>query len=103
MSIFNPAAPAATFDEFSLARRRPARANGRGPRQLFGWAQAMPKPSAILIVSAHWESAPLALSSADAHMTPVYDFGGFAQRYYTMRYPIDGYMFGLSKRSFEVD
>ncbi len=54
--------------------------------QLHDWALSMPKPRGILIVSAHWESAPLALSSSAAHMTPVYDFGGFAQRYYTMRY-----------------
>jgi 4,5-DOPA dioxygenase extradiol len=46
----------------------------------------MPKPRGILIVSAHWESAPLALSSSAANVTPVYDFSGFAQRYYTMRY-----------------
>ena len=32
--------------------------------QLFGWAQALPKPSAVLIVSAHWESAPLSLSAS---------------------------------------
>src|ERR1700709_915553 len=31
--------------------------------QLHGWARALPKPRAILIVSAHWESPPLALSS----------------------------------------
>src|SRR4029450_2829044 len=29
--------------------------------QLFAWAQALPRPTAILIVSAHWESAPLRL------------------------------------------
>jgi len=46
----------------------------------------MPKPRAILIISAHWESAPIALSSSAANVTPVYDFGGFAPRYYTMRY-----------------
>jgi 4,5-DOPA dioxygenase extradiol len=26
----------------------------------FIWSQSLPKPKAILIVSAHWESAPLA-------------------------------------------
>src|SRR5450755_396051 len=34
--------------------------------QLFGWSQALPKPTAILIVSAHWESAPLSLSASAA-------------------------------------
>jgi 4,5-DOPA dioxygenase extradiol len=31
---------------------------------LHDWARALPKPRAILVVSAHWESAPLALSSS---------------------------------------
>lgn len=54
--------------------------------QLFAWARSMPKPKAVLIVSAHWEAAPLTLSSSDAHVTPVYDFGGFDPMYYRMRY-----------------
>ena len=54
--------------------------------QLFGWSQALPKPTAILIVSAHWESAPVSLS-ASAPATPlVYDFGGFDARYFQMTY-----------------
>jgi len=52
----------------------------------FRWAQSFPKPRAILIVSAHWESAPLALSTPHGRAGLVYDFGGFADVYYTMRY-----------------
>lgn len=54
--------------------------------QLFQWAQSMPKPRSVLIVSAHWETAPLSLSAPAAHTPLVYDFGGFHPRYYTMRY-----------------
>jgi 4,5-DOPA dioxygenase extradiol len=54
--------------------------------QLFAWARSLPKPKAILIVSAHWEMAPLSISSTQAHTTPVYDFGGFNPMYYQMRY-----------------
>lgn len=54
--------------------------------QLFGWSQSLPKPTAILIVSAHWESAPLSFSATGARTPLVYDFGGFAPRYYAMRY-----------------
>ncbi|SFE65938.1 dioxygenase family protein [Blastococcus tunisiensis] len=54
--------------------------------QLFTWARSMPRPTAVLIVSAHWEAAPLSLSSTDPHVTPVYDFGGFDPMYYRMRY-----------------
>ncbi len=53
--------------------------------QLHDWARALPKPRAILIVSAHWESAPLALS-ASSPADLVYDFGGFDPVYYRMRY-----------------
>ncbi len=55
--------------------------------ELFRWAQALPKPRAILIVSAHWESAPLMLSASGARTPLVYDFGGFDPRYYRMTYP----------------
>src|SRR4051812_45588440 len=55
--------------------------------QLFEWSMALPKPRAVLIVSAHWESAPLALSSPAAGTPLVYDFGGFHPRFYTLTYP----------------
>jgi 4,5-DOPA dioxygenase extradiol len=53
---------------------------------LFNWAQSMPKPKAIVVVSAHWENAPLAISSAAAGTPLYYDFGGFHPRYYTLPY-----------------
>jgi 4,5-DOPA dioxygenase extradiol len=56
-------------------------------RELFAWSQRMPKPKAVLIVSAHWESAPLSLSAPDAGAPLVYDFGGFDPRYHRMTYP----------------
>ncbi|THV12216.1 dioxygenase [Nocardioides caeni] len=52
--------------------------------QLAAWARDLPRPTAILIVSAHWESAPLSLSASGAPL--VYDFGGFEQKYYEMTY-----------------
>ena len=54
--------------------------------ELHTWARSLPKPKAILIVSAHWESAPLAVSSTEAGTDLVYDFGGFNPMYYRMRY-----------------
>jgi 4,5-DOPA dioxygenase extradiol len=59
--------------------------------ELHTWARALPKPRAILIVSAHWESAPLSISSTDPSEL-VYDFGGFDPMYYRMRYdtPVAG-------------
>ena len=55
-------------------------------QELFAWAQALPRPRAILIVSAHWESAPLSLSARAPGTPLVYDFAGFDRRYFEMRY-----------------
>ena len=44
------------------------------------------KPNAILIVSAHWESAPISISSPISGTPLVYDFGGFHPKYYQMTY-----------------
>lgn len=60
--------------------------DGPWMHELFEWAWRMPKPRAILMVSAHWESAPLSISSPEASVDLVYDFGGFDQRYYAMQY-----------------
>lgn len=54
--------------------------------QLHGWARDLPRPRAILIASAHWESAPLSITSSAANTDLVYDFGGFDALYYQMRY-----------------
>jgi 4,5-DOPA dioxygenase extradiol len=54
--------------------------------QLFNWAQTLPKPKAILVVSAHWEAAPIMISGSAARTNLVYDFGGFHPRYYQMLY-----------------
>jgi 4,5-DOPA dioxygenase extradiol len=57
--------------------------------ELAAWSADLPRPAAILIVSAHWEHAPLALS-ATRTVPLVYDFWGFPDRYYTVRYPAPG-------------
>jgi len=55
--------------------------------QLSRWGAAQPKPTAVLMVSAHWESAPLAVSATAPGTPLVYDFGGFAPEYYQLTYP----------------
>ncbi|MBU6245362.1 MAG: dioxygenase [Actinomycetales bacterium] len=54
--------------------------------QLLDWSTSLPKPRAIVIISAHWESAPLSITAPAAGTPLVYDFGGFAPRYYQMQY-----------------
>ncbi len=55
-------------------------------RDLYTWGQSMPKPRGIVIVSAHWENAPLAISASAAGTELYYDFGGFHPRYYELKY-----------------
>jgi 4,5-DOPA dioxygenase extradiol len=57
--------------------------------QLSDWAAQLPRPKAILMVSAHWESAPVALS-ATRTVPLVHDFWGFPERYSQVRYPAPG-------------
>ena len=112
MSVMNPAVPGASYTRFleeraPSSRSRPEWTEQDGPLpalylshgappvfddphwmgQLFDWSQTLPKPRAILIVSAHWETAPLSLSAAAPATPLVYDFGGFAPVYHTMTYP----------------
>ena len=54
-------------------------------RELAAWSADLPKPANILMISAHWEEAPLALS-ATTKVPLTYDFWGFPQRYYEVTY-----------------
>ncbi|MCM2579056.1 dioxygenase family protein [Streptomyces meridianus] len=59
------------------------------PRQLASWSADVPRPTEILVVSAHWEDAPLALGATGTRPL-VHDFWGFPERYYDVRYPAPG-------------
>jgi 4,5-DOPA dioxygenase extradiol len=57
--------------------------------ELATWAKTMPKPKAILSLSAHWENHPIAIGATTA-IPLVYDFYGFPERYYKLKYPAPG-------------
>lgn len=59
------------------------------PDQLKAWSADLPTPTAILMVSAHWEDAPIALGATET-VPLVYDFWGFPDHYYAVRYPAPG-------------
>lgn len=53
--------------------------------ELAAWSAALPTPKSILMVSAHWENAPLTVSSVEGAPL-VYDFWGFPSKYYEVTY-----------------
>ncbi|OON76007.1 dioxygenase family protein [Streptomyces tsukubensis] len=59
------------------------------PGELADWSETLPVPKSVLMVSAHWEEAPLALSATTTEPL-VYDFWGFPEHYYRVRYEAPG-------------
>ncbi|MNI11069.1 LigB family dioxygenase [compost metagenome] len=53
------------------------------------FAANMPKPKAIVLLSAHWENQLQTISSVDTYST-IYDFSGFQDELYEMTYPAKG-------------
>ncbi len=53
------------------------------------WGQTMPRPRAVLVVSAHWEQHPFTLG-ATTTVPLLYDFFGFPDELYAVRYPAPG-------------
>ncbi len=58
-------------------------------QELRQWAESIPRPSAILVISAHWVDRPITLSATDP-VPVVHDFYGFPSRYYELAYPAPG-------------
>ena len=57
-----------------------------------GWAnvaQSIPKPTAVLVVSAHWFTRGTKITAMDFPPT-IHDFGGFPQALFEVQYPAPG-------------
>lgn len=57
-----------------------------------GWhlmAETMPKPKAILCISAHWETSGTMVTAMPNPIT-IHDFGGFPQQLFDVQYPAQG-------------
>jgi 4,5-DOPA dioxygenase extradiol len=56
---------------------------------LAAWSHDLPRPESILVVSAHWEAAPLTVG-ATTTVPLYYDFYGFPDEYYQVTYAAPG-------------
>lgn len=56
---------------------------------LAGLAATMPRPRAILVVSAHWETREPTVNAVERNAT-IHDFSGFPEALYRQRYPAPG-------------
>ena len=55
-------------------------------RFLQGLGRSLPRPKAIVVVSAHWETAGAPAVSLAGQPETIHDFGGFPQALFDMRY-----------------
>ncbi|SEQ26692.1 4,5-DOPA dioxygenase extradiol [Lentzea xinjiangensis] len=57
--------------------------------ELEAWSAALPRPEAVLVVSAHWEEAPTTIGATET-VPLLHDFWGFPRRYYEVTYEAPG-------------
>ncbi|MBF0479123.1 MAG: 4,5-DOPA dioxygenase extradiol [Candidatus Omnitrophica bacterium] len=58
-------------------------------RSLIRWGKALPRPKAIMVISAHWLSKGTRVASGDKPEM-IYDFSGFPKELYNFKYACPG-------------
>ena len=57
--------------------------------ELAAWGKSLPRPRAIVVISAHWEERPLAIGAVRP-VPLIYDFYGFPEKFYRLQYASPG-------------
>lgn len=81
-----------TFPTIFVSHGSPMLALTDSPARRFlqGLGDSLPRPQAIAVVSAHWETRDAPAVSLAVQPETMHDFGGFPQALFAMRYPAPG-------------